>query len=61
MVPVVWRMIWKEKARFLITVVGIGFTLLLILFLLGIHEGAKNGATAYILNSPADIWICQNN
>lgn len=61
MVPVAWRMIWKEKARFLITVVGIGFTLLLILFLLGIHEGAKNGATAYILNSPADIWICQNN
>ncbi len=61
MVPVAWRMISREKVRFLITVVGVGFTLMLILFLLGIHEGAKNGATAYVLNSPDEIWICQTN
>lgn len=61
MVPVAWRMIWNEKARFLITVGGVAFTVMLILFLLGIHEGAKYGATAYVRSSPADIWVCQNN
>jgi len=61
MVPVAWKMILKEKARFLITVGGVGCTVLLMLFLFGIYEGVKNGATSYVSNSSANIWICQKN
>jgi putative ABC transport system permease protein len=61
MVPVAWRLIWKDKSRFFITVGGIGFTVLLILFLFGVYEGVKIGATSYVANNNADIWICQKN
>jgi len=61
MVQLAWKMIRREKARFLITVGGVGFTVMLMLFLFGIYEGVKQGATSYVLNSPADIWVCQKN
>jgi len=61
MFKVPFRMIWKEKARFFITIGGIGFTVLLILFLFGIYAGVKNGATSYVQNNETDIWICQKN
>jgi putative ABC transport system permease protein len=61
MVQTAWRMMWKEKARLLITVSGVGFSVMLILFLIGIYEGVKNGATSYVLHSPAEIWVCEKN
>jgi putative ABC transport system permease protein len=54
-------MLWKEKARFIITSGGVGVTVMLMLFLFGIYEGAKIGAMSYVINSPAEIWMCQNN
>ena len=56
-----WRMLWKEKTRFFITTAGIAFSVLLILFLFGIYDGVKKGATSYVQNNEADIWICQKN
>jgi putative ABC transport system permease protein len=61
MIPIARRMIWKEKARFLITVVGVGFSVMLMMFLSGVYEGVKKGATSYVSNSPTEIWICQSN
>jgi len=61
MVPVAWRMIWKDKARFFITVSGIGVTVMLMLFLVGTYQGVKRGSTSYIITTPAEIWICQQN
>lgn len=58
---IVWKILWKERTRFLITVAGVGFSAMLILFLFGVYEGVKAGATRYVADSPAKIWICQNN
>jgi len=33
----------------------------LILFLFGIYNGVKKGATSYVQNNETDIWICQKN
>jgi len=54
-------MIWKDKARFFITVSGVGFTVLLMLFLVGIYEGVKRGSTNYVHTTQAEIWVCQQN
>lgn len=61
MVPVVRKMILKDKMRFLITIMGTGITIMLMLFLFNIYEGVQKGAISYISNSPANIWICQKN
>lgn len=61
MIPVAWRMIWKEKARFAITAGGVGFTVMLMLFLIGVYGGARNGSTNYVRRCPAEIWVCENN
>ena len=60
MVPIVRRMIWKDRSRFAITVVGVGFSVMLMLFLSGVYEGVKRGATGYVAGSRADVWVCQN-
>lgn len=36
-------------------------TATLMILLLGVYEGVKEGATGYIVASPADAWISQNN
>jgi len=61
MVPLAWRMISKEKVRFLITVSGVGCAVMLMLFLVGVYEGVKRDSTSYVVTTPADIWICQKN
>jgi len=61
MIPVARRMIWSEKSRFFITAGGVGLTVMLMLFLLGIYEGVKRGAVGYVQGSTADIWVCGAN
>lgn len=61
MVPVAWRMIVEAKGRFAITAIGIGFTVMLMLFLLAVYEGVKSGAKTYVLQIPAQVWVSQRN
>ena len=61
MVPIARRLLLKQKSKFVITISGIGFSVMLMLFITGIHEGVKNGVTGYVANSPAQIWLCQKN
>lgn len=61
MVPVALRMIWEAKGRFAIAVLGIGFTVMLMLFLLGVYQGVKSGSTSYVLHTDAEIWVGQRN
>lgn len=56
-----WKMVSRERTRFAVTVGGVGFTVILMLFQLGVYQGAKRGATGYVKGSPAEIWICQAN
>jgi len=61
MVPIARRILLKQKSKLIITVSGIGFSIMLMLFITGIHEGVKTGVTGYVANSPAQIWLCQKN
>ena len=61
MVPIARRLLLKQKSKFIITVSGIGFSVMLMLFITGIHEGVKIGVTGYVSYSPALIWLCQKN
>jgi putative ABC transport system permease protein len=61
MVPIVRRMVWNERARFLITACGIAFLIMLMFFLGEVYEGVKAGSVGYILQSRADLWICSKN
>ena len=54
-------MLKKEKGRTLITVGGVAFSVVLVLFLFGIYEGAKEGMVSYIRHIPAQIWVAQPN
>jgi putative ABC transport system permease protein len=60
-VPLAWRMIAKDRARFLVTVAGVGFTSMLMLFLLGVYEGVKAESNGYAQERPTDLWISQSN
>jgi putative ABC transport system permease protein len=60
-VPLAWRMIAKDRARFLVTVAGVGFTSMLMLFLLGVYEGVKAESNGYARQRPAELWISQSN
>lgn len=56
-----WKMVSREKTRFAVTVGGVGFTVILMLFQFGVYQGAKRGATGYVKGSPAEIWMCEAN
>lgn len=61
MVPLTRRMLWQEKGRFTITVAGVAFMIVLILFLFGIYYGVARGSTGYVRSSPADVWVSMRN
>jgi putative ABC transport system permease protein len=61
MVPLTRRLLWQEKGRFTITVAGVAFMILLILFLSGIYYGVARGSTGYVRSSPAGIWVSMKN
>ncbi len=56
-----WKMIWGERGRLAITLAGIGVTVLLMLFLVGVYRAVQRGATSYLSHTGADFWICRNN
>jgi putative ABC transport system permease protein len=55
------RLLLRERGRTVITMIGTGTLLLLILFLAGIYQGVKHGSTGFIEHSTAQIWACQKN
>lgn len=61
MVPVALRMIWEAKGRFAIAVLGIAFSVMLMLFLLGVYQGVKYGSKSYVLHTQAEVWVSQRN
>ena len=61
MIPFAWRTISREKTRFVITVGGVGFTVILMLFQLGIYQGVKKGAAGYVQGCSGQVWICEKN
>lgn len=51
--------IWQERTKFLITVGGVTFSVLLMVMLSGLYQGWKTMMGAYVASIPADLWIEQ--
>ena len=58
-IPLGWRLIARDWARFLITVAGAGVALALILFLVGVYEGVKSESNGYVQSRPVSAWVAQ--
>lgn len=48
-----------ERTRFVLSVVGVGFAVLLVLVMSGIFVGTTNQATTYIDHSENAVWVAQ--
>jgi len=61
MVPLARRMLFRDRGKLLVTVLGLGATISLILFLLAVYEGVRDGTTSYVRTTVVDLWVCQKN
>jgi putative ABC transport system permease protein len=59
-VPVGRRLLFIERRRASLTVLGVAAALLLVLVLDGIFAGAIDRVTSYIRSSPADVFVSQS-
>jgi putative ABC transport system permease protein len=58
-VPVGRRLLFAERRRATLTVLGVATSLLLVLVLAGVFAGAVDRVTHYIRTSPADVFVSQ--
>lgn len=61
MVDIAWKNLLHDRVRFAITVVGITFSVVLILAQFGIYLGMMANASTIIDHSGADIWVTSAN
>jgi putative ABC transport system permease protein len=61
MIPVARRLLLRNRGGSIVTISGIAATVALVLFLFGVHDGAKDGSTRYVRTAGVDIWISQKN
>jgi len=51
------RNLGQDRLRFALSVVGVGLALMLVLFLMGLREGALRGAVVYLDNAPGPVVV----
>jgi putative ABC transport system permease protein len=56
-----FRMLFQERGRLIITLVGIVFSTVLTLVEVGIYLGMMGNATSVVRNTDADIWVVSKN
>ncbi len=61
MVDIARKNLLHDRTRFLITVVGVTFSVVLIFAQFGIYLGFMQNASIIIDNTPVDIWITSTN
>ena len=59
MISIARKNLIAEKTRFLASISGVAFSILLIIVLLGVNQAFTNLATAYLDNVDADIVVAQ--
>ncbi len=59
MVSIARKNLFQEPVRLLISVGGVAFSVLLMLFLLGVYRGVLVGSVTYVDKIPSDLWVCQ--
>ena len=60
-VPVARRALFQDRRRAALAVGGVAASLLLVLMLQGIFDGAMQQVTAYLRSSPADVIVSQKD
>lgn len=55
------KILFSQRTRFALTVIGISLCVILMLFLFGVYEGVADGSVDYIRENKADLWILQRN
>jgi putative ABC transport system permease protein len=55
------RVLLDRPLRFLITVLGAALCTLLMLFLLSVYRGVRDGSLEYVRSSDADLWVLQKH
>ncbi len=55
------QILMNQRFRLMLTVFGIGLCVILMLFLLAIYGGVKEGSIKYIQRNEADLWVLQQN
>lgn len=58
-VPLARRNLFQDRRRAMLAVTGVAAALVLVLVLNGVFAGAMRQVTAYIDNSPADVFVAQ--
>jgi putative ABC transport system permease protein len=61
MVEIALRNLFHDRTRFVITVIGVTFSVVLIFAQIGIYLGFMENASIIIDHTPADIWITSKN
>lgn len=59
MISLARKNLLREKLRFLISVGGVAFSVMLILVLLGLYRGWNEKLGRYIEGVDADVWVLQ--
>ena len=59
MVPLARRLLLRSRGGLFVSVAGVGATVSLLLFLLAVYEGVRDGSTRYVRTAGVDIWITQ--
>src|SRR3989344_9658317 len=59
MLTLAYRNLVQEKVKLFISVIGVAFSVLLIMVLLGVYQGLSSKLGEYIQTVPADLWVAQ--
>ncbi len=59
MISIARKNLFAERTRFLVSISGVAFSIMLMSFLMGIYSGISTLATSYILHSGADVIVAQ--
>ena len=60
-VPLARRLIARDRARFAITVGGVGMAIALVLFLVALYDGVREEGNGWVASRPTDAWVAQRN
>jgi putative ABC transport system permease protein len=57
----VYRILKAQPFRLILTICGISLCIVLMLFLLAVYQGVKDGSVEYIRENKTDLWVMQEN
>lgn len=59
MFTLAYRNLVQEKLKLFISITGVAFSVILVLFLVGVYQGLTTKLGEYIQTIPADLWVSQ--